>query len=110
MKFEQQIERLTAQNTKLEKRNTELSTKYQDMLEKNYKSARNANQDLEPMFKHAHSKTMTLVGMLKQYSTGGPGASQEPTARRDGANPLVNRLSGVGLTNVGLAPINIDEF
>lgn len=48
------------------------------MLEKNFKSTR--TQDLEPMFKPIHSKTMSLVGMLKQYATGGQ-ASNEATER-----------------------------
>ena len=47
------------------------------MLDKNYKSQR--AQDLEPIFKPIHSKTMSLVGMLKQYATGG--ASNEATER-----------------------------
>lgn len=58
-----------------------LNDKYQDLLANNFKSQR--AQDLEPLFKPIHSKTMSLVGMLKQYATGGPGASQETTERKD---------------------------
>ena len=58
----------------------DLNDKYQETLANNFKSTR--TQDLEPMFKPIHSKTMSLVGMLKQYATGGVGASQETTERK----------------------------
>ena len=53
-------------------------------MEKNFKSQR--AQDLEPHFKPIHSKTMSLVGMLKQYATaGGMGANNDVTERFDSA-------------------------
>ena len=57
-----------------------MNEKYQDTLNQNFKSQR--AQDLEPMYKPIHSKTMSLVGMLKQYATtGGMGASNDATER-----------------------------
>ena len=51
------------------RQNKLLNEKYQDLLQQNFKSSK--NQDLEPLFKPIHSKTMSLVGMLKQYATSG---------------------------------------
>lgn len=56
-----------------------LNKKYQEAMEKNLQSQR--AQDLEPMFKPIHSKTMSLVGMLKQYATAGGNASNDATER-----------------------------
>lgn len=63
MKLDKQIEALQGQVKNYAQQNKALNEKYQDMLEKNFKSTRTA--DLEPMFKPIHSKTMSLVGMLK---------------------------------------------
>ena len=73
MKYEKQIEGLEAKNKSLEAQLKLVNDKYQDLMTNNFKSQR--QQDLEPLFKPVHSKTMSLVGMLKQYATGGPGAS-----------------------------------
>ena len=73
MKYEKQIEGLEAKNKSLEAQLKLVNDKYQDLMANNFKSQR--AQDLEPLFKPIHSKTMSLVGMLKQYATGGPGAS-----------------------------------
>ena len=78
-----------------------MNEKYQDMLEKNFKSTRTA--DLEPMFKPIHSKTMSLVGMLKQYATGGH-ASNEATERlfsplKRGGGERVNAVMAPGADN-----------
>jgi hypothetical protein len=51
-----------------------MNDKYQQSLASNFKSVRNG-QDLEPMFKPLHAKTISLVGIMKQYSTGGHNAS-----------------------------------
>lgn len=48
-------------------------------MQKNFKSQQRSS-NLEPMFKPIHSKTMSLVGMLKQYATSGH-ASNEATER-----------------------------
>ena len=63
MRLDKQIEALQGQVKNYAQQNKALNEKYQDMLEKNFKSTRTA--DLEPMFKPIHSKTMSLVGMLK---------------------------------------------
>ena len=85
MKQEKQIEGLEAKSKSLEAQLKLVNEKYQDLMTNNFKSQR--AQDLEPLFKPIHSKTMSLVGMLKQYATGGPGASQETTERK-GPGPL----------------------
>ena len=77
LKLEKQVEGLQEQIKNYAEQNRILNEKCQDMLDKNYKSQR--AQDLEPIFKPIHSKTMSLVGMLKQYATGG--ASNEATER-----------------------------
>ena len=78
MKLEKQNESLNAQIATYVAQNKNLKEKYQELMEKNFKSQK--QQDLEPMFKPIHSKTMSLVGMLKQYATGGQ-ASNEATER-----------------------------
>ena len=63
MKQEKQIEGLETKNKSLEAQLKLINDKYQGLLANNFKSQR--SQDLEPLFKPIHSKTMSLVGMLK---------------------------------------------
>ena len=79
MKLEKEIETLQNQVKNYAHEFKILNEKYQETMQKNFKSNRNSN--LEPMFKPIHSKTMSLVGMLKQYATGGGHASNEATER-----------------------------
>ena len=80
IQLEKEVENLKAQNKRYAQQNKTLNEKYQDTLNQNFKSQR--AQDLEPMYKPIHSKTMSLVGMLKQYATtGGMGASNDATER-----------------------------
>ena len=104
MKYEKQIETLTSKLQSQKKQIKELNDKYQETLANNFKSQR--TQDLEPMFKPIHSKTMSLVGMLKQYATGGPGASQETTERKGprgfrGGSPNVRDFDAQSLGREG---------
>ena len=78
MNVEKENENLQNQIKNHAAQNKTLNDKYKELLEKNFKSTR--TQDLEPMFKPIHSKTMSLVGMLKQYATGGQ-MSNEATER-----------------------------
>ena len=77
MKLEKDIEGLQGQLLTYAQQNKLLNEKYKDLLEKNFKTKQ---QDLEPIFKPIHSKTMSLVGMLKQYATSGH-LSNEATER-----------------------------
>lgn len=102
MKLDKQVESLQGQVKNYAQQNKTLNDKYQELLEKNFKSTR--TQDLEPMFKPIHSKTMSLVGMLKQYATGGQ-ASNEATERlfsplkRGGADRANNAAGGGMMAN-----------
>ena len=78
MKLEKDIEGLKRQVKSYTQQNKNLNDKYKELLEKNFKSTK--QQDLEPIFKPIHSKTMSLVGMLKQYATSGQ-FSNEATER-----------------------------
>ena len=73
-KCEKQIEWLTESNKIHVHKNQEINEKYQQSLASNFKSVRNS-QDLEPIFKPLHAKTMSLVEVMKQYNTGGHNAS-----------------------------------
>jgi len=63
LKLEKTVETLQSQVKTYGIQNKALNDKYQELLRQNFKSS--ATQDLEPMFKPIHSKTMSLVGMLK---------------------------------------------
>lgn len=59
--------------------------RYQQTLNMNYKSTRNRD-DLVPLFKPLHAKTISILEMVRQYNT--VTESQKPTQRMPKNEPV----------------------
>ena len=107
VQLEKENESLKAQNKSLIAQNKNLNEKYQEMLEKNFKSQR--AQDLEPIFKPIHSKTMSLVGMLKQYATAGVGNNDATERVEKAFQPQKGKEEPPKANNRYVSPANKNE-